>query len=58
VTLSEQLVKAQAAGERMERFWAGYLAGETSIAGMVADLKEVQQLLDAVSAYRKAKAGG
>jgi len=24
---------------------------------MVADLKEVQQLLDAVSAYRKAKAG-
>ena len=58
VTLSDQLVKAQAAGERMERFWAGYLAGETSIAGMVADLKEVQQLLDAVSAYRKAKAGG
>jgi len=57
-SLSAQLVKAQAAGERMERFWAGYLAGDTSISGMVADLKDVQQLLDAVAAYRKAKAGG
>jgi len=56
-SLSEQLVKARAAGERMERFWAGYLAGDTSIGGMVADLREVQQLLDAVAGYRKAKAG-
>jgi hypothetical protein len=56
--VSAQLVKAQAAGQRMERFWAGYLAGETSITGMLADLKEVQQLLDAISAYRKAKAAG
>jgi hypothetical protein len=56
-SLSEQLVKAQAAGAQMERFWAGYLAGDTSISGIVADLKEVQLLLDAVSAYRKAKAG-
>jgi len=55
-SLSEQLSKAQAAGQRMERFWAGYLAGETSVAGMVADLKEVQKLLDAIAAYRKAKA--
>src|SRR5436190_23470642 len=46
-TLAEQLVKAQAAGQRMERFWAAYLAGDTSITGMVADLKEVQKLLDA-----------
>ena len=56
-SLSGQLVKAQAAGERMERFWAGYLAGDTSISGMVADLKEVAQLLDAVAAYRKARVG-
>jgi hypothetical protein len=41
----------------MERFWAGYLAGDTSISGMVADLKEVAQLLDAVAAYRKARVG-
>jgi hypothetical protein len=53
--LSEQLVKAQAAGQRMERFWAGYLAGDTSVSGMIADLKEVQKLLDAISAYRKAR---
>jgi hypothetical protein len=57
-SLAEQLVKAQAAGQRMERFWAGYLAGDTSLAGIVADLKDVQRLLDAVSAYRKARAGG
>jgi len=56
-SLSAQLIKAQAAGERMERFWAGYLAGDTSIGGMVADLKEVAQLLDAVAAYRKARVG-
>jgi hypothetical protein len=56
--LAEQLVKARAAGQRMERFWAGYLAGDTSIAGVTADLKDVQRLLDAVSAYRKAKAAG
>jgi len=57
-SLAEQLVKAQAAGQRMERFWAGYLAGDTSIAGMVAELRDVQRLLDALSAYRKAKAAG
>jgi hypothetical protein len=56
--LAVQLAKAQAAGQRMERFWARYLAGDTSIGEMVANLKEVQSLLDAVSAYRKAKAGG
>ncbi len=53
-SLSEQLAKAQAAGERMERFWAGYLAGEISIGDMVAVLKDVEQLLQAVSAFRKA----
>jgi len=57
-TLAEQLAKAREAGERMERFWAAYLAGDTSITGMVADLKEVQKLLDAISGLRKAKAGG
>jgi hypothetical protein len=56
--LAVQLGKAQAAGQRMERFWAGYLAGDTSIGEVVASLKEVQSLLDAVSAYRKARAGG
>lgn len=56
--LAVQLGKAKAAGQRMERFWAGYLAGDLSLGEMVASLKEVQSLLDAVSAYRKAKAGG
>ncbi len=53
-SLSEQLVKAKAAGDKMERFWAGYLAGEISIRDMVADLKDMEQLLQAVSAFRKA----
>ena len=53
-SLSEQLVKAKAAGDKMERFWAGYLAGEISIRDMVADLKDIEQLLQAVSAFRKA----
>jgi hypothetical protein len=53
-SLSEQLAKAKAAGDRMERFWAGYLAGELSIRDMVADLKDMEQLLQAVSAFRKA----
>lgn len=57
-TLAEPLVKAREAGQRMERFWAAYLAGDTSIVGMVADLKEVQRLLDAVAALRKARTGG
>jgi hypothetical protein len=53
-SLSEQLVKAKAAGDKMERFWAGYLAGAISIRDMVADLKDMEQLLQAVSAFRKA----
>lgn len=57
-SISEQLSTAQAAGQRMERFWAGYLAGETSMAGMLAELKELQALLDAIAAYRKARAAG
>lgn len=58
VSLGGQLVRAQAAGERMERFWAGYLAGDMSLGGLLSDLKEVQRLLDAVSAFNKARAGG
>ena len=38
----------------MERFWAGYLAGELSIRDMVTDLKDMEQLLQAISAFRKA----
>jgi hypothetical protein len=53
-SLSEQLAKAKAAGDRMERFWAGYLTGEISIRDMVTDLKDIEQLLQAVSAFRKA----
>jgi len=53
--LSEQLVRAQAAGERMERFWAGYLAGEISSREMIVSLKEMEQVLEAVSAYSKAR---
>jgi len=53
-SLSEQLMKAKAAGDRMERFWTGYLAGEISIREMVADLKDMEQLLHAISAFRKA----
>jgi hypothetical protein len=55
-SLSEQLAKAQAAGERMERFWAGYLAGEISIRDVVADLKDMERLFQAVSAFSKARA--
>jgi len=56
MSLSEKLAKTQAAGERMERFWAGYLAGEISIGDMVAVLKDMEQLLQAVSAFSKARA--
>jgi hypothetical protein len=56
-SLSEHLIKAKAAGDRMERFWAAYLAGETSIRDLIADLKDIQGLLEAVSAFRnKARA--
>lgn len=54
-SLSEQIAKAQDAGERMERFWAGYLAGEISIGYMVADLKDLEKLLQAVSDFAKAR---
>ena len=52
--LSAQLAKAKAAGDRMERFWAGYLAGEISISEVVADLKDMEQLLQEISAFNKA----
>lgn len=55
MALNAQLVKAQEAGLRMERFWASHLAGETSMSAMLADLKEVQALLDAITALRKAR---
>jgi len=55
-SLSEQITKAQDAGERMERFWAGYLAGEISITYLVADLKDLEKLIQAVSDFRKAHA--
>jgi len=52
--LSAQLAKAKAAGDRMERFWAGYLAGEISISEVVADLKDMEQLLQEISAFNQA----
>jgi len=52
--LSAQLIKAKAAGDRMERFWARYLAGEISISDVVADLKDMEQLLQEISAFNKA----
>ena len=52
--LSAQLAKANAAGDRMERFWASYLAGEISISDVVADLKDMEQLLQEISAFNKA----
>ena len=55
MTLNAELVKAREAGVRMERFWASYLAGETSMSAILADLKEVQALLDAITALRKAR---
>ena len=54
-SLSEQLAEAQAAGEKMERFWAGYLAGEISISAVIADLKDMEQLFQAISAFAKAR---
>jgi len=54
-SLSEQLAKAQDAGERMERFWTGYLAGEISISAVVADLKDMERLLQAISDFAKAR---
>jgi hypothetical protein len=56
--LSAQLAKAKAAGDRMERFWAGYLAGEISISDVVADLKDMERLLQEISAFNKAWADG
>jgi hypothetical protein len=53
-SLSEQLAKAKAAGDRMERFWAGYLAGEISIGDVVADLKDMERLLQEISTFNKA----
>lgn len=52
--LSAQLAEAKAAGDRMERFWAGYLAGEISISEVVADLKDMERLIQEVSAFNKA----
>lgn len=52
--LSAQLAKAKAAGDRMERFWAGYLAGEISISDVVADLKDMERLFQEISAFNKA----
>jgi len=52
--LSAQLAKAKAAGDRMERFWAGYLAGEISIGDVVADLKDMERLLQEISTFNKA----
>jgi hypothetical protein len=52
--LSGQLAKAKAAGDRMERFWASYLAGEISISEVVADLKDMERLLQEISAFNKA----
>jgi hypothetical protein len=52
--LSAQLAKAKAAGDRMERFWAGYLAGEISISDVVSDLKDMERLLQELSAFNKA----
>jgi hypothetical protein len=56
--LSEQLAKAKAAADKMERFWAGYLAGETSIGNLVADLNDMQRMLEGVSASRKGPMDG
>jgi len=53
-SLSEKLAKAKAAGERMERFWAGYLAGETSVSEAIADLKDIEELRQEFYAYNKA----
>jgi hypothetical protein len=53
-SLSAKLGKAKAAGDRMERFWAGYLAGEISISDVVADLKDMERLLQEISAFNKA----
>ena len=57
VSLPEQLVKAQAAGERMGTL-LGRLSRRRDDRRMQADLARCKQPLDAVSAYRKAKAGG
>jgi hypothetical protein len=53
--LSGQLADAKSAGERMERFWAGYLAGETSIGDIAVNLKHMELLFEAVSAFSKAR---
>ena len=55
MSLSDALMKATAAGDRMERFWAGYLAGRLSISEAVIDLKDIAQLLQAVSDMKKPK---
>jgi hypothetical protein len=55
-TYAPQLGKALDAAKRMEVFWAGYLAGDTSVVGLVADLKEVRVILEAILAYQAARA--
>jgi hypothetical protein len=56
--LSEQLGKAELAAQKMERFWAEYLAGRTSLAELTDDLNDLKKLLDAVAAVRTARASG
>ncbi|HVO83099.1 MAG TPA: hypothetical protein VMU60_01620 [Syntrophobacteria bacterium] len=53
-SLSEQLAKAKAAGERMERFWADYLAGDIPVGQVTADLKDMERLFQEISAFNKA----
>jgi hypothetical protein len=55
-SLSEQLTRAKAAGDKTERFWADYLAGKMSISDVITDLKDIEGVLKAISDFGKAKA--
>ena len=50
--LSNELSKAELASKKMERYWAEYLAGRTSLGDLADDLKDIKKLLDAIAGVR------
>jgi ATP phosphoribosyltransferase regulatory subunit HisZ len=50
--LSNELSNAELASKKMERYWAEYLAGRTSLGDLADDLKDIKKLLDAIAGVR------